>query len=153
MRSGANRRPIAGNVARKCRSAPWQRRGGFCFFSKVAVEGGRGALTPPLSVPRHPRAMEGKKGKNHGCGPCTFLCSGTSRASWLVGLMVLGRGTLEECGTDVEDTERRFHVGDVGMGVVVRQRGGRLVRGGCVWKSFQFCCQIVDTRNCQKKKP
>jgi hypothetical protein len=41
---------------------------------------------------------------------CTFTHFGTSRASWCMELTALRRGMLGECGADVEDAERRFHV-------------------------------------------
>jgi hypothetical protein len=103
------------------------------------------------------------KGKNHVCGPCTFTRSGTPGASWQMGLVSSCRETSGECAADVEDAEKRFHVpvtssealsanrrccrdmealfsvfhvGEVGVGVVVVWRGRYVACTGCVYESM-----------------
>ncbi len=70
----------------------------------------RGHQDPLCSFHTTPQQLRGRKCKNHRGGACTFVCSGTSHASRLVGLAMLCRGMLGECTADVEDTEKHFHV-------------------------------------------
>ena len=109
MRPGANMHPIAGNVARKCRSAAWRCRRGFRFFSTKS-RWQRGHWNPLCSFQGTPQRWGVVKGENHACGSGALACSGTSCASALMGLVVPCRGIITWYVADVEGTEMCFHV-------------------------------------------